>query len=763
MIISRIFPPPQVVIDAINAPTTRVYSRIEIYEQDGKTRWADDQIDRLVDGSVSVDYTRDERRTVELELNNQDGVLVTSPGHLWYDKVIKFFKRIRVRVGATAAVFRTNLCPTPSFENNLLGAWSPQGPSAPTIAASTDFAVQGTHSLKFTSTGANSLAGAVFTVTLTVGQVYTLSTYAYVPVGNRDLQVMVDSIGFGTSTNGIRDQWVRISMTFTATSASTTLGIHQDSTVAGQIGYIDGVLLEQSSTLGSYFDGSFPTATTPFVYAWNGTVENSSSTQAAPAVDPFDAWECQVGEFMIDSIVEDRFPRHIHITGRDYTKRALNSKFVVTTQFDPPYTLELLIGDLAANAGISKMILPNTGKTVHSTFTYERGVSRWEAMKEIANAYNYDVFFGREGNLRMEIFPDPATQPPAYIFQTGEEGNLSEFTKTTDDSELYNHVLVAGHNDTGEAFAEAKNTTIDSPTSIAEIGDRLYEYDSDLLLIRRNWAINPSGEYTTDGVRQFNGGGATTLSTQTDHAPGSQGTKCVRSTWTTAGSSPAGGIGVSTSQTSTLRNNSVPPGTVISTRIWIKTNKSNSVSMHIDWRDGKDNIIGSDVQTVAFGISANTWYAIAMVSATAPARCDHSVVSIRVDSASGTIMNVGDWFQIDDVIIERADTPGDYFDGDYYGCDWAGTVGDSRSVSNQQAQMLADTFLSVHQLEQFSLDLTALNVFYLDVGKTVQFIDPNPASGDPDMFLLQSLTIPVGLGLMTATAGRVTNVGTGGK
>jgi hypothetical protein len=757
MIIDRTYPPPEIVKDALIAATSRVTGRIEIYEQDGITRWAGDKLDRLIEGSVNVDYSRDERRTLDLTLDASDGGIVNAPGYFWYDKVIKVFKRLNLRT-ADKVSFRTNLIPTPSFEQGSLFGWAAQGTPLPTVTITTEQAAFGSKSLKINSNGVSSFSGVSCTVSgLTVGQVYVFSLHAYVPSGSVDIGTIVNGTGFGTSVNGIRDQWVRCSMTFTATSTSHSMGAIQASTTSGQIGYIDGVMLEKGSSLGSYFDGSYTSGA-----AWTGTVGNSTSVKSSGTGGGFDAWEYQVGEFMIDSIDEDYFPHHMHVAGRDYTKKCMNSKFILSTKFDPPNVLETLIGDIAANAGITKKILPKTGVSIKkASFSFDRGTSRWDAMKQIANAYNYDIFFDSQGFLRMQLFPDPATQNPNFTFRTGSQSNLSDFKKSTDDSQLYNHVLVVGaaqDSDSLPTWAEAKNTTQDSPTSIAEIGDRLYEYDSDFIVLRRNIARNPRCEPSTNAAVTFAGtGGVVTLSNPTDHRPGSAGTKCIRATWTTGNSNVAGGIGMSTSNTST-KNTTVLPGDIVSIKLWVRCNKTQHVAPRIQWRAASDASLSDTVGTVVT-LAANTWTELILENKVAPAKTDHCNAAIIVDSATGTSWAVNDWIQIDDVLIEKASSVGDYFDGGYYACHWNGTADATSSVSNQQAQSVADSFLSVHQLEQFSLDLTSLNIFYLDVGRVCQFVDPQPAPNDPDTFLLQTLEIPIGLGTMSATAGRVTNVG----
>jgi hypothetical protein len=92
--VSTEYPPPSDRRQGDQCGDTRLDARVEIYEQDGTTRWAYDKVRRAVEGSISVDYSRDERRTLDLVLDNSDNVLVNAPGYFWYDKVIKVFKRV---------------------------------------------------------------------------------------------------------------------------------------------------------------------------------------------------------------------------------------------------------------------------------------------------------------------------------------------------------------------------------------------------------------------------------------------------------------------------------------------------------------------------------------------------------------------------------------------------------------------------------------------------------------------------------------------
>lgn len=83
--------PADEVIDALLAGIVRIKRRVEIYEADGVTPYDIPYWNaRLVDGSVTVDRDRDERRMCDITLDNADGALVLDPHDgFWYDKILK--------------------------------------------------------------------------------------------------------------------------------------------------------------------------------------------------------------------------------------------------------------------------------------------------------------------------------------------------------------------------------------------------------------------------------------------------------------------------------------------------------------------------------------------------------------------------------------------------------------------------------------------------------------------------------------------------
>lgn len=704
------YPPPQAIVKFLNG-STRHTRRVEIYEEDGVTRWAKDTKLRLKDGSVSVDYDRDERRTLDLVLDNSDGVLQNAPGEFWYDKIIKVFRgalveestrlpRILVisdkvapndmgsafrsvlvaagfsdvqvnttvttqvqmdpydiivglsnatgpqitaltaayRAGKSVLVFDADavvwaagtvtgevgatfspgpITPVANSAHPVAQGWAPFSllGSPPTVidtfvrsassgwgsadsgqaytisgGVSSDYSVGSGYGEHLLTTIANrdsilssvSLQDLDATFDVQCSQTPTgariegqfhvrradSSNYYTVLIwfnttGNIDLLVskrvagtistIVSSTsvitGFsptafyrvrfrvvGTSllakiwlsTNPEPATWT-LSTTDSALTAAASVAFRTTATAgntnaSAAVRFDNLTVTNETATAGDTTAYNFSAVTTDVIKtiapvaadltksritAWEdpgsggqavvvsasmntallGNVEFGkmivSATSWLNPVVPIDEWETQVGEFMIDRISEPHFPHEMKITGRDYTKKCLNSKFAYTTPFDTGYSLEALISSIASNAGIKKKQLPVTGITVNKTFSFDPGVPRWEAMKQIANAYNYSLYFNAQGELVMTLFVDPSTESPALYIETGTEGQIASYEKATTDTRMYNFILVTGESSDSSipnVFAIAQNTDPNSPTSIAEIGERVYQYSSSWLL-----------------------------------------------------------------------------------------------------------------------------------------------------------------------------------------------------------------------------------------------------------------------------------------
>ena len=171
---------------------------------------------------------------------------------------------------------RLNYCPNPSFEVDLTG-WAVVGTA--TLSRETaglDIAGLGTpHRMKSIAAAAGD--GAVISIPdLIVGDTYTVSCYAKPGTGMTDVLSCPDGTATGLGSGVLSDRWTtggwtRIWFTFLANASTVSLAV----TSGIGTSYVDDVLIEAGSLIGTYFDGSYPSAD----YGWEtgGTAELTRS------------------------------------------------------------------------------------------------------------------------------------------------------------------------------------------------------------------------------------------------------------------------------------------------------------------------------------------------------------------------------------------------------------------------------------------------------------------------------------------------------
>jgi hypothetical protein len=205
---------------------------------------------------------------------------------------------------------RTNLVTNPSFEVDTNG-WS----GAQSLSRSTAFQLYGAASLAITMASTTDNNIAVVTPTVTVGM-HCLSAYFYIPAGSALAgRTVTWSIEGGTATTTtpsvsslgtlVAGSWVRASLIRNVTAAGTMVSVARISgslaSAVGLLVYTDGALVEQSSTLNPYFDGT-TYQTIPEAYpssiltAWTGTANASTST-----ISYYKQSDVKVGQLWVDS------------------------------------------------------------------------------------------------------------------------------------------------------------------------------------------------------------------------------------------------------------------------------------------------------------------------------------------------------------------------------------------------------------------------------------------------------------------------------
>jgi hypothetical protein len=167
--------------------------------------------------------------------------------------------------GVGTLTTRTNLVTNPSFETNITG-WLG---FLDTPEQSSTYSFVGTKSLKMNPVESGDYV-RFSNIPVTAGEVYTVSAYIYTDTSK---SVNIAVTGDDSTVTIPAGVWTRISASSTIPEFTTTADVFitsfSDDTIPF---YIDAVMLEQSSTLNQYFDGSTAGA------SWTGTAHASTST-----------------------------------------------------------------------------------------------------------------------------------------------------------------------------------------------------------------------------------------------------------------------------------------------------------------------------------------------------------------------------------------------------------------------------------------------------------------------------------------------------
>lgn len=179
---------------------------------------------------------------------------------------------------STRTTYRKNLCVVPGFESASVPNWSGG-------ARSVDVAYKGSYSYK--STNPNNVVTYTETAqTYTTNFPYMFSFYIYSDVagyvdwaaGFRKTGVVDDRVTGRTYVTPYA--WTRIDALSTPSIDDEDASIYFYQTGGNRL-YVDSILIEQTTALGDFFDGTYgptDTASVDYSQAWDGTANLSTST-----------------------------------------------------------------------------------------------------------------------------------------------------------------------------------------------------------------------------------------------------------------------------------------------------------------------------------------------------------------------------------------------------------------------------------------------------------------------------------------------------
>lgn len=480
--------PPGEVVDALEAGVSTIVRSMEIFESDGVTPWnpASDEttMRRLVSGGVNVDYNSSERRKLDIILDNTDGLLSTNPdGGFWYDKIIKVWKGIKYPVRSVSPPTAILEAPSISEGVRIQRIFSSLGFEKTDIHTASTTGIEAyEYYVSYTSTAATGLASELKTRFESGKRVVTIS------VGNTNVQL--DFYTAGTA-RAARPWGIAPVSSDTPTKGSFAA----ETATPDAAGWGASAVSAWAVALATSGVGPNPTdiTATLAVHSSGGMwldirLPNVNGPEAQKLLraglnymrgySPYRIWETQIGEFMIDGINSDRFPNQVKVTGRDYTKKMLQSKLRHNTTFVAGTKIRDIVYSVAINSGIpaNKLRLDIGDEAVAADMSFDRGTDRWTIAKGACDAFTYELYFDGAGFLVARKFLDPYLSPVNWTFKTGSDGNLVTYDKSTNDSRIFNHIIVFADPASGDGlpfFGEAYNDDPDSPTNRNRIGDRV--------------------------------------------------------------------------------------------------------------------------------------------------------------------------------------------------------------------------------------------------------------------------------------------------
>jgi|JI10StandDraft_1071094.scaffolds.fasta_scaffold05700_9 hypothetical protein len=224
-----------------------------------------------LDQGVTITGGRsDERSSADangctLVVDNSDGRFTPELSSSPYYPNVKLRRPIRVRSTYPPPAAANLLSAANADFESGVGSWTAGGTVPPTLAQSATRAWSGSNSLRITwGTGGTFPLAQVSLAGLTIGVVYTFAVYVWVPTGSPDVKTAIGGITSGTST-AVKDTWVRLTQTFTATATSHNLQVWPStSPTAGQQVYVDAAMAVVGSDVGD-FNTLTPSTTTRFL------------------------------------------------------------------------------------------------------------------------------------------------------------------------------------------------------------------------------------------------------------------------------------------------------------------------------------------------------------------------------------------------------------------------------------------------------------------------------------------------------------------
>ena len=457
--------PPDSIIAAIHGPVTRITQHVDIYEANGTTLWMANA--KIIEGSVNISASRDERRTCDLTLANTNGDLSPGPDGFWYDKVLKVFRGITTK---------TETWETQIGEFYIDGINRGSFPN--TVTVSTRDATKKLLKAKFAASTEFPSNTPIENIIQSIASNGGITKFALPLTGK--------STGKAYLFERQTERWKAISEICTSYGFDVffrpdgylTMEAFKDPSNAAVSPS------EYTFEIGGRMvrNGGFETLTDPTSAAW--WYKNFEMSGAQVQTIETDPMHVRAGRYALKlvntasnggAVASESIPvspgevwelsmfskGNVNATGKH-----LRVLFGTTKNFGRS-DAGVVLNDIVAGAAFTPEYTQDKG-----TLTVPAGV-QWMRIAPYAWAtpVAYTAWFDTVKAKRVQ--PDPSLDT---------KGNLVSFEKATADTRLYNDIVVTGErSDQVPVYAQAQNTTATSPTRIARIGLRTFFYTSSFI------------------------------------------------------------------------------------------------------------------------------------------------------------------------------------------------------------------------------------------------------------------------------------------
>lgn len=571
---------------------------------------------------------------------------------------------------------RTNLCVNPSFEVDL-GWWAVL--SNCTLARVTTDSCAGAASMEVTLTSTSGAARYWAGNDIMQGSAYTFSYYCKATSGTPTMQAAIywhdrdgNYISGSTGTAAASTTgWTRYTVTGTAPANARGAMLLVSSTVSanGNKVLIDGVLLEQSGSAGTYFDGTWVPG------GWNGTAHASSSyfdaaarvnlainpnfdnTSAIPYTDHF-GWEATTSPGQTSVVA----------TSGGY----VGPNYLKMTRADSTGRLGIITPKTPGDGGLTGLTIPASAGEVFSVSAYVKSPNY------TGNVQARIRFEDAKGTILLNtsgtnVVCSTAWQRVTHTLTAPAGAVYAKFTiqsNTTNDmtvgQELHiDGVLAERAGSAGVYFDGGYPPSSWWGTAPLQFS---VQYPTD----RVNLAVNPGFTNNVDSWQ---------VSSVTSPNASIQ--------WVSTGGRTNGGfmrvtrlvdvavtpVGAGATQTNAaLAMSPCIPGVTYTASGYAKSaNNTRSAYVRLSFYDASFAEINS---TLSGALTLSTAWQRISVSAAAPA----GAMYVGIRTSSGNNFTTNETIDWDDMMVEAAASAGAYFDGSIAGSTWVGAANASASV-----------------------------------------------------------------------------------